>query len=98
MAAYVISVCLYINILASFLLGGIWKQYDTIFNEHIISVIIISATGLIGYFKGLDLLEKLENIGLWVTLLIVGALFVGFGVFDINAASAGIEWPKTPTK
>ena len=28
-AAYIISVCLYINILASFLLGGIGKQYDT---------------------------------------------------------------------
>jgi hypothetical protein len=96
-AAYVISVCLYINILASFLLGGIGEQYDTIFNEHIISVIVISAIGLVGYFKGLDILEKLEDIGLWVTLLIVGALFVGFGAFDIKAAAAGIEWPKTPS-
>jgi hypothetical protein len=96
-AAYVISVCLYINILASFLLGGIGEQYDTVFNEHIISVIVISAIGLVGYFKGLDILEKLEDIGLWVTLLIVGALFVGFGAFDIKAAAAGIEWPKTPS-
>ena len=96
-AAYVVSVCLYINILASFLLGGIGKQYDTVFNEHIISVIVISAIGLVGYFKGLDILEKLEDIGLWVTLLIVGALFVGFGMFDLKAAAAGIEWPKTPS-
>ncbi len=59
-AAYVISVCLYINILASFLLGGIGKQYDTDLNEHIISMIVISAIGLVGYFKGLDLLEKLH--------------------------------------
>jgi hypothetical protein len=97
-AAYVISVCLYINILASFLLGGIGKQYDTVFNEHIISVIIISAIGIVGYFKGLDILEKLEDIGLWVTLLIVGALFVGFGMFDMNAAAASIEWPKMPSR
>ena len=79
-AAYVISVCFYINILAAFLLGDIGKQYDTVFNEHMISVIIISAIGLVGYFKGLHILEKLENIGLWVTLLIVGALFVVFGM------------------
>jgi hypothetical protein len=97
-AAYVISVCLYINILASFLLGGIGKQYDTVLNEHVISVIVISVIGLVGYFKGLDILEKLENIGLWVTLLIVGALFVGFGAFDIKAAAAGIEWPKMPSR
>jgi hypothetical protein len=97
-AAYVISVCLYINILASFLLGGIGEQYDTVFNEHVISVIVISAIGLVGYFKGLDILEKLENIGLGVTLLIVGALFVGFGAFDIKAAAAGIEWPKMPSR
>ncbi len=97
-AAYVISVCLYINILASFLLGGIGKQYDTVLNEHVISVIIISAIGLVGYFKGLDILEKLEDIGLWVTLLIVGALFVGFGMFDVKAAATGINWPKMPSR
>ena len=97
-AAYIISVCLYIKILASFLLGGFGEQYDTDFNEHIIAVSIISVIGLIGYFKGLKLLEKLEDIGLWVTLLIVAALFVGFGAFDLNAAAAGIEWPKTPSR
>lgn len=97
-AAYVISVCLYINILASFLLGGIGEQYDTLLNEHVISVIVISTIGLVGYFKGLDILEKLETIGLWVTLLIVGALFVGFGAFDLKAASAGIQWPATPSR
>jgi len=97
-AAYVISVCLYINILASFLLGGIGEQYDTAFNEHVISVTVIAAIGLVGYFKGLEMLERLEDVGLWVTLLIVGALFVGFGAFDVKAAAAGIEWPTMPSR
>ena len=97
-AAYVISVCLYINILASFLLAGLGEQYDTVSDEHIVSVIVISAIGLVGYCKGLDILERLEDIGLWITLLIVGALFVGFGAFDLHAAAAGIEWPKTPSR
>lgn len=96
--AYVISVCLYINILASFLLAGIGKQYDTAFNEHVVTVIVIGAIGLVGYFKGLAMLEKLEDIGLWITLLIVGALFIGFGAFDMKEAASGIEWPKTPSR
>ena len=50
-------------------------------------MIIISGIGLVGYFKGLEMLEKLEDIGLWVTLLIVGTLFVGFGMFDVKAAT-----------
>ena len=70
----------------------------TSFKEHVISIIVISAIGLVGYFKGLDVLEKLEDVGLWVTLLIVGALFVGFGAFDIKGAAAGIEWPKVPSR
>lgn len=95
-AAYVISVCLYINILAAFLLGGLGEKYDTDLNEHIVSVIIIGAIGIVGYFKGLDMLQKLEDFGLWIALLIIGAIFVGFGAFDMRATASGIEWPKMP--
>jgi len=97
-AAYVISVCLYINILASFLLNGLGAQYDTPRNEHLLTVSIIAVIGIVGYTKGLDVLQKLESVGLWVTLVIVAALFVGFGAFDVSAASAGIQWPKMPER
>lgn len=97
-AAYVISVCLYINILASFLLGGIGKGLDTIHNEHIVSVVVISTIGLVGYFKGLAMLEKLETIALWITLLIILALFAGFAAFDVKAAASAIQWPKMPDR
>jgi len=97
-AAYVISVCLYISILASFLLAGIGEQYDTVLNEHIITAVVIAAIGLVGYFKGLELLERLETIGLWVTLVIVGALFVGFGSYDMKASVEGIQWPAMPDR
>lgn len=96
-AAYVISVCLYINILASFFLGGIGQQYDTPQNEHFISVFVITVIGSIGYFKGLAVLAKLEVIALGVTLLIILALFAGFASFDIKAAADGIQWPKMPS-
>ena len=96
--AYVISVCLYINILASFLLRGLGAEYDTIANEHIVTVIIISVIGIVGYTRGLDALQKLESVGLWVTLVIVAALLVGFGMFDLDAASTGFQWPEMPDR
>jgi hypothetical protein len=96
-AAYVVSVCLYINILASFLLGGIGEQYDTPRNEHILSVAVIALIGAIGYFKGLNALAKLEKIALGVTLLIIVALFAGFASYDIKTVAAGIQWPKMPS-
>ena len=40
--AYVVSVCLYVNILAAFLLGGIGEAWDTPRNEHLLSAIVIA--------------------------------------------------------
>jgi len=98
--AYVISVCLYINILASFLLGGlnnVWSGIDTPFHEHLLTAGVIAVIGAIGFFKGLDMLESLEDIALWITLAIIGALFVGFGMYDLREMSgAGIQWPDMP--
>ncbi len=79
-AAYAISVCLYLKIMASFLLGGldkIWPGIDSSLTEHLVTVAVIVTIGLIGYFKGLQLLQKLEDIALWITMLIILALFVG---------------------
>jgi hypothetical protein len=100
--AYVISVLLYIKILASFLLGGLSQALpgiDTSLTEHLVTVSMIAAIGLIGYFRGLDLLQKLEDLALWITLLIIVALFIGFAAYDIRALEAGgIQWPVTPDK
>jgi hypothetical protein len=46
--AYVISVCLYINILASFLLGGlnnVWSGIDTPFHELLLTAGVIAVIG-----------------------------------------------------
>ncbi len=96
-AAYVISVCLYANILSSFLLRGFGEQFATEENVRIVSFVVISSIGLIGVFHGLEMLQKLEVVGLCLTLIIVGALFWGFGRFDLAAAAEGIQWPPTPT-
>ena len=101
-AAYVISVCLYINILSSFLLAGLDKLHsgiDTPLHEHLVTATIIVVIGAIGFFKGLKMLENLEDIALWITLAIILALFVGFGMYDWRQWSAAdIQWPATPPK
>lgn len=97
LVAYIISVCLYINIMASFLLGGLGKQYDTPLNEHLVSVVVIGLIGAIGYFKGLLALAKLEKLAIGTTLLIIIAIFIGFASYDIQQLNAGIQWPKNPS-
>jgi hypothetical protein len=93
--AYTISVCLYIRILASFLLGGL--NLDTPVNENLVSMVVIALIGTIGYTKGLEMLQDLEKVALGVTLLIILALLTGFTVFDIRAVKgAVIELPEMP--
>jgi len=93
--AYAISVCLYIRILAAFLLGGL--GIDTPLNEHVVTGAVISIIGLIGYTKGLDMLQNLEKIALGVTLIIIVALLAGFAFYDVNTLKGpGIQLPKMP--
>ncbi len=93
--AYAISVCLYIRILAAFLLGGL--GIDTAMNEHILTVAVISAIGIVGYTKGLDMLQNLEKVALGITLVIIVALLAGFAFYDVNSIrGAGIQMPQMP--
>ncbi len=93
--AYAISVCLYIRILAAFLLGGL--GIDTAMNEHILTVAVISTIGIVGYTKGLDMLQNLEKVALGITLVIIVALLAGFAFYDLNSIrGAGIQMPQMP--
>jgi hypothetical protein len=95
--AYAISVCLYIRILAAFLLGGLGM--DTPLGEDIVVVAVVGAIGLVGYTKGLDMLQDLEKVALGVTLLIILALIAGFTFYDISMLKgAGIQFPKMPDR
>ena len=88
--AYVISVCLYLHILSSFVLGSF--HIDTELNENILTTAIISVIMLIGLTKGLDDLAILEKWGLYITLLIIVLLVGGFAWYGWNASqsTAGI--------
>ena len=81
--AYAISVCLYIHILAAFLLGGFGISSQRL--ENVVSVIIIAAIGVLGRFRGLDMLLVMERWALRITGVLVIALIVGFALYDWRA-------------
>jgi hypothetical protein len=92
--AYVISVCLYIHILAAFVLGGF--HADTELNKNLLTTAVIAIITAIGIIRGLKVLEALEQWALYVTLLIIALLLVGFGHYNwtIWQSASGLTWPK----
>lgn len=92
--AYVISVCLYLHILSAFVLGGI--NADNGLNENLMTTAIIGIITLIGVTRGLKVLDALEAWGLWVTLIIIVLLLVGFVAYDWTAwqSASGITLAK----
>lgn len=93
--AYAISVCLYIHILAAFLLGGL--GINTPRRENILTVLIVAAIGVLGRYRGLDMLLFMERWALRVTGLLVLTLIVGFVLFDWKAYNTNsLEWPTIP--
>ncbi len=78
--AYIISVCLYLHILSSFVLGSF--NIDTELTENILTTFIILVIMVIGLTKGLDVLSALEKWALYITLLIIVLLVAGFGYYD----------------
>jgi hypothetical protein len=81
-AAYVVSVCLYIHILSAFVLTNF--ELDTAFNKSLLTTVIIGAITAIGLLGGLNPLEKLERWALYVTLVILVALLIAFAIYDID--------------
>src|SRR4030095_10933881 len=93
--AYAISVCLYIHILAAFLLGGL--GINTPRRENVVTVSIVAVIGVIGRCRGLDMLLVLERWALRITAILVLLLIGTFALFDWHAYSSGaLQWPVFP--
>lgn len=94
--AYVISVCLYIQILASFVLGD--TDVNTPLNANILTTMVIGIIMAIGVIKGLKQLEVLERWALYITLLIILLIFIGFARHDwIEWSTSGVfKFPTMP--
>ncbi len=97
-AAYVVSVCLYIHILSAFVLGAF--DMDTEFNKSLLTTLVIGMITAIGMMGGLKPLEKMESWALYVTIFILALLLVGFAVYDINSflESGRLAMPVMPQR
>ncbi len=81
-AAYVVSVCLYVHILSAFVLSAF--KLDTAFNNSLLTSIVVAGITVVGLLGGLKPLEKLERWALYVTIVILGLLLIMFAVYDVN--------------
>ena len=94
--AYVISVCLYLRILSSFLLTGI--GLDDVFHERMVTSVFIAFITVVGVVKGLKALQKLESWALWSTMGVMVAMIAGFALHDGSSLSAGtLRLPAVPS-
>jgi hypothetical protein len=94
--AYVISVCLYLEILSSFVIGGLAHE-GAIYQDLLTTVILVVIT-IIGLTRGLEPLSFLEAWCLYITLGIIAVLFVSFGIHGIDEwrSPAGVMLVELP--
>ncbi len=62
-----------------------------IFEQKIVSTIVIAFIGFFGLSKGLDFLEKLEKVSVRIKLSIIGGLLFGLMIYNGELAASG-EW------
>jgi len=82
-AAYVVSVCLYIHIFSAFVLGAF--DMDSAFNKSLLTTLVIGFMTVVGVLGGLKPLERIERWALYATILILALLLVSFAVYDISS-------------
>ena len=95
--AYIISVTFYLKLLAAFALKGL--KIDSSFLINLLTSAILISIGLIGKFRGLNLLEKLEEYSVSIKLAIIAGFVVGLAYVNLHLVFAG-SWqilaePKT---
>jgi len=97
-AAYIVSVCLYIHIMSAFVLGVF--EMDSNFNKSLLTTLVIGFITLIGVTGGLKPLEKMESWALYLTMVILALLLAGFAIYDVSSyfQSGGFTLPKTPNR
>jgi hypothetical protein len=90
--AYMVAVAFYLSLLSSFVLN--YLGFSNLMYERWLTTVIITIIAVVGYFKGLGGLEKLESLSMTVQLAIVVALMIGLGVFGMNflASDAVLEF------
>lgn len=87
--AYFVSVAYYLVLLGNFLLKGIGAQDE--FVARLIATGILATLGLLGFSKGLGMLEGIEEYTVGINLAVIAALLAGLLFYNASALIAG-DW------
>jgi hypothetical protein len=85
--AYFISVTYYLQLLAAFLLNAAGIKSE--FAAHCITTVLLLSIGVVGMWRGLQMLEGLEKYAVAINLGMIGALLVGLAVYNVNLLLGG---------
>jgi hypothetical protein len=85
--AYFISVTYYLQLLAAFLLNAAGIKSE--FTAHCITTGLLLSIGVVGMWRGLQMLEGLEKYAVAINLGMIGALLVGLAVYNVNLLLGG---------
>ncbi|WDE98510.1 hypothetical protein PQO03_11720 [Lentisphaera profundi] len=85
--AYFISVTYYLQLLAAFLLKSLGISHPHMANW--ITTALLLSIGIIGIWRGLGMLEKMEKYAVALNLGMIGSLLFALVVYNINLASQG---------
>ena len=90
--SYFVSVAFYVRLLSSFALQGLGHDDELL--ARIVTTLILGAISVLGWFRGLAMLERLEQYSVSIKLSIIVALVLGWGVHDATlegfVAPAGV--------
>lgn len=93
--AYIVSVAFYLRLLASFVLdfGG----YGDELTESIFTTLVLLFIAIVGWQRGLNGLEKMEESAVAVKLSIIAAFLIGLVAFDWQFLVSSDSWPAVTT-
>ncbi len=87
--AYAISVGFYLRLLSSFLLRPVLGESE--FWARVLTTAVMAGIAVLAWLRGLDGLEKLEEIAVNVKLSIIGGLILTLAVFDLVDLGRSID-------
>jgi hypothetical protein len=85
--AYFISVTYYLQLLAAFVLNAFGVSNPTA--AHVITTALLVIVGVVGIWRGLDVLEGIEKYAISLNLGMIGALLLGLSIYNIDLLGEG---------
>lgn len=85
--AYVISVAFYLKLLSIFVLQGFGIKHPVA--ENIVTTMVLAFIGVLGWMRGLQVLEILEKYAVDSKLIIIVTMIIGNAFYNIDSLAEG---------